>query len=405
MSGAAGTLVSLVLRAVQHIGYTYPRQPSTFFDAVVASSPTRRFVAVFVAGVIAGFGWWALDRQASRAGRKRVTIERAVDADGAERMPVGTTILHATLQIVTVALGSPLGREVAPREIGAAVAGSLARRASLASEDVRVLIACGAGAGLAAVYNVPFAGVLFTMEVLLRSFVARSWIAALATSLIATGVSRLFFGNHTQYAIPAFAIDGSLLAWSALAGPILGLAGFAFRRAGAEARPRGQHDRKTIVLAMLVFAGIGLLAGPFPSLLGNGKGPAQISFDGSFDAGSASILFALKLLVVFAAIRAGAHGGLLTPGIACGALLATVLGDGWSLWWAGPATGAYALVGATVFLSVSMVMPLTAIVLLFEMTDMAPPFVLPIAIGVAGAWAASHLCTRRWPSGGASAGR
>jgi H+/Cl- antiporter ClcA len=392
-SGLAGTLVSLLLRAVQHVGYAYPTRPSTFLDAVMASSPTRRFVALFAAGLIAAFGWWALDRY----GSKRVTIERALEPD-ALPMPVATTVLHALLQVVTVALGSPLGREVAPREIGAAIAGWLARRARLEGDDVRVLLACGAGAGFAAVYNVPVAGVLFTMEGLLRSWVSRSWVPAIVTASIATGISRLVLGNETQYAVPPFPVDASLLAWSVVAGPILGLAAFAFRRGGAAARPRcSRHDARTIVTAIVVFAAIGCLAGPFPALLGNGKGPAQVSFDGDFGAGSSLIVLALKVVVVFAAIRAGAYGGLLTPGIACGALLATALGDGWSLWWAGPHTGAYALVGATVFLSVSMAMPLTAIVLLFEMTAMAPVFVVPIGIGVIGATVVARLCARRWP--------
>lgn len=87
-------------------------------------------------------------------------------------MPAGTTTIHALLQIVTVALGSPLGREVAPREMGALGAGMVARKLGLLADETRTLVACGAGAGLAAVYNVPLAGALFSLEVMLLSF---SW--------------------------------------------------------------------------------------------------------------------------------------------------------------------------------------------------------------------------------------
>ncbi len=397
-AGVAGVLVTLLLRAVQHVAYAYPAGRMSFLEGVGAASPLRRFVALCVAGLVASLGWWALDRWAGRHGRARVRIEQALAADP-PRMPVVTTLIHATLQIVTVALGSPLGREVAPREVSAAFAGWLSARAGLASDEARVLLACGAGAGLAAVYDVPFAGALFTMEVLLVSRAWRSVVSAVGTALIATGVSRLCLGDFTQYGIPGFAVDGSLVAWSVVAGPLIGLAAFAFRRAADVVRPeRGRHDWRTMVMSLVVFAGIGLLAGPFPELLGNGKGPAQVSFDGSFSAGTALVLFALKIVVVFAAIRAGAYGGVLTPGIACGALLASALGSGWSLWWAGPAPGAYALVGAAAFLAVSMAAPWTAVVLLFEMTGMAPVFIVPIGLATLGATAVGRLGAKRWPS-------
>src|ERR1700676_3634540 len=107
-----------------------------------------------------------------------VSIKKAVDSP-ASRMPFAATTVHALLQIVTVALGSPLGREVAPREIGAALAGWLSDRAGLAAEDSRIMVACGAGAGLAAVYNVPIGGALFALEVLLGTFDLSAVIIAL----------------------------------------------------------------------------------------------------------------------------------------------------------------------------------------------------------------------------------
>ena len=402
IAGASGVLVSLLLRLVQHVAYGYPAGHVAFVDGVTAAGAHRRLGALCVAGIVAAFGWWALDRYGRARKRSRVSIEQALAADP-PRMPIATTLVHATLQIVTVALGSPLGREVAPREVGAAFAGWLSSRSRLALTDARLMVACGAGAGLAAVYNVPFAGALFTMEVLLRSYAWRSLVPAVATAAIATGVSRLCLGNGTQYEVPGFVVDGSLvpgslIAWSLVAGPLLGIAAFAFRRVAAAMRStRRDHDAWTIVLSLVVFAGIGLLAGPFPELLGNGKGPAQMSFDAAFTGGSALVVLALKVVVVCAAIRAGAYGGLLTPGIACGALLAAALGRGWSMWWSGPAPGAYAMVGAPVFLAVSMAMPWTAVVLLFEMTGMSPAFVAPIAVGVAGATTVARLCAKRWP--------
>jgi hypothetical protein len=101
-------------------------------------------------GIVAGVGLWAV----YRFGKPLISISKAVEERGPE-MPFFTTVTHAILQIVTVAIGSPLGSEVAPREIGAVIATRLSDRAGLTPKARRIMIVCGAGAGLAAVYNVP----------------------------------------------------------------------------------------------------------------------------------------------------------------------------------------------------------------------------------------------------------
>lgn len=387
VAGLGGVAVTRVLHEIQRYAYRFHDLEEHFVDAAIATDPWRRVVAVLAAGVVAGVGWWLLDR----FGRPRVTIEKAVSPDGPP-MPVATTIGHALLQIVTVALGSPLGREVAPREIGSALAGWMSRRIGLAAPTVRVLVACGAGAGLAAVYNVPWAGALFTVEALLRSFGWRAVVPALATSLVATAVSRAFLGDVSQYTVPAYDVDASALVWAIVCGPLIGLVAVGFRKLGVAARPkRPGHDARTCVLAIVGFASIAALAWPFPEILGNGKGPAQFAFDGHIAIDRAAWLLVVKMLVVGIAIRVGAYGGLLTPAIACGALFATIVGAAWSLWWPGPAAGVYALIGGTAFLSVSMAMPMTATVLLFELTGMPPGLVVPVVLAVAGATAASRL--------------
>jgi H+/Cl- antiporter ClcA len=113
--------------------------------------------------------------------QKRVSISTAVKDPG-KPMP-HHHLVHILLQIITVAMGSPLGREVAPREAGPSLqaACTLLR---LTPADIQLMIACGAGAGLAAVYNVPLAGA-FTLEVLLVSFSWDAAIAALVTSALA----------------------------------------------------------------------------------------------------------------------------------------------------------------------------------------------------------------------------
>ncbi|WP_338639886.1 chloride channel protein [Burkholderia pyrrocinia] len=392
-AGLGGMLLALLLHAIQHVAYGYSVAhvigTESFLTGVTDADPRRRLVVLIVCGIVAGGGWWALYRY----GRPLVSIRRAVRAAD-PRMPFVSTTIHALLQIVTVALGSPLGREVAPREIGSLLAGRLAHRAGLTPDDCRLMVACGAGAGLAAVYNVPLGGAIFVLEVLLGTFELRALIVAVVTSAIAAVVAWIGLGNEHQYTVPAFALSAPLVAWSIVCGPLFGFAAYGFVRLTARARANAPKDWRLPVLALVNFAAIGVLAMRFPQLLGNGKGPASLSFDGTLTIGLAAALLVLKVLIEAGSLRAGAEGGLLTPGLANGALLGIVLGGLWSLVWPGASIGGCALVGATAFLAASMQMPITAVVLLLEFTRANHDSLVPMLLAVAGSLVAYRFAQR-----------
>ncbi len=393
-AGIGGMLVALLLHEIQHLAYGYSVgqviSEESFLHGVSAASPLRRVLVMTGCGLVAGFGWWALYRW----GKPLVSIKRAVKAAD-PRMPILSTTVHALLQIVTVALGSPLGREVAPREIGSLWAGWIAHRAGLSAADQRLMVACGAGAGLAAVYNVPLGGAVFVLEVLLGSFGWSAAVPALASSAIAAVVAWIGLGNEHQYTVAPLAIDASLVVWSALCGPVFGVAAYGFTRLTTAARASAPRDWRLPALSVLNFAIIGGLSIALPALLGNGKGPASLGFDSALTIGMAAVLLVAKVAIEWGSLRAGAEGGLLTPGLANGALLAIVLGGLWHFVWPGTAPGAFAIVGAAAFLAASMQMPLTAIVLVVEFTRVGHDFLVPVLIAVAGSIAAFRLVSTR----------
>ncbi|KUZ00794.1 MULTISPECIES: chloride channel protein [unclassified Burkholderia] len=382
-AGVGAMLLALLLHAIQHVAYGYSLAhvvgTESFLTGVTGVEPLRRLAVLVVCGLVAGGGWWAL----YRFGQPLVSIRRAVRAAD-PRMPFVSTTVHALLQIVTVALGSPLGREVAPREIGSLLAGRLAHRAGLTPADCRLMVACGAGAGLAAVYNVPLGGAVFVLEVLLGTFELRALAVAVVTSAIAAAVAWIGLGNEHQYTVPAFALSAPLVAWSIVCGPLFGFAAYGFVRLTTRARADAPKGRLLPVIALVNFAVIGVLAMWFPQLLGNGKGPASLGFDGTLTIGVAATLLVLKVLIEAGSLRAGAEGGLLTPGLANGALLGVVLGGVWSLAWPGASIGGCALIGATAFLAASMQMPITAVVLLLEFTRVNHDSLVPMLLAVAG---------------------
>lgn len=322
--GLSGLGLAALLHAIQHLAYGY--SPGTLFngesflDGVTSASAARRAGVLAGCGLVAGVGWWAVYRWC----RPLISIARAV------------------------------------------------------------MVACGAGAGLAAVYNVPLAGALYVLEGLLLSFSWRALVPAIITSVIAALVARMGLGNLPQYAVPHYASTPSLMIWSAVAGPLFGLAAVQFTQLSSSARTHAPHGAALPALCLINFVFIGLLATQLPILPGNGKGPAQVGFDGSINLELAAILLVLRVLITWTSLRAGAAGGLLTPGLCNGALLAILLGGAWSALWPGTSLGAFAVIGAAAFLASSMRVPLTALALIFEFTRPSQEFLIPMLIAVAG---------------------
>jgi H+/Cl- antiporter ClcA len=393
-AGLSGMLLALLLHEIQHVAYGYNLgaivTPESFLQGVTAASPMRDVIALTLCGAVAGIGWWAV----YQFGRPLVSIQAAVGKNKpGPRMPALTTIVHALLQIVTVALGSPLGREVAPREIGAMLATRLSFWVGLSSENTRIAIACGAGAGLAAVYNVPLGGAMFVLEVLLNTTAPRVAAAAIAASVIASTIAWTGLGDVVQYVVPPLEISRPLIAASIVAGPVFGLAAYGFRVVTNIATARVVHSWKMVPWSVAVFLAIGLIATQFPQLPGNGKGPSQLGFDGDLSGNLAASLLVLKLLAVAASLRVGAAGGVLTPSLTIGALLATTLRPALTLVFPDISYAGFAIVGAAAFLASSMNMPLTAILLTFEFTRVSHDFCVPIFLAVAGSIAMLRICT------------
>ena len=395
LAGLSGMVLALILHAIQHLAFGYsPGQivsAESFLQGVTDSSWPRRLLAIVAGGAIAGFGWWLLGRY----GQKRVSIASAV-ANPAVPMPAGTTTIHALLQIVTVALGSPLGREVAPREMGALGAGMVARKLGLLADETRTLVACGAGAGLAAVYNVPLAGALFSLEVMLLSFSWEKTLAAMITSAIAAWTATLGLGEESQYHFTSDILPHSFLWWAIIAGPILGAGAWLFRKATSTARLGVRSNWQMPVFCLLAFSLLAVLSLYFPQLPGNGKGPMQLALSDELGFPGAAMLLVLKMVVILAVLRGGAEGGLLTPGLAVGGLASLLLCMLWQQLLPGGDYGSFALVGAAAFLAASMQMPLTAVALVMEFTHMDHSYLAPTLLCAAGAFLTCRILDKNY---------
>ncbi|WP_255447227.1 chloride channel protein [Schumannella soli] len=390
-AGVAGGLVFAALHGIQHLAFNYSE--GTFLNGLLEAPPAARVIALVIAGVIGGVGWWLLRRWGvRRAEHAVVSVEAAV---GGKRMPVVVTILNAGLQIIIVGLGASIGREVAPRELGALWADWLTRRAGLDATQRKVLVACGAAAGLAAVYDVPFGGAVFALEVLLAEVTLATVIPAFATAAIAALVAHVVVPTSPLYVMPQVELSPPLVVGSIVIGPLLGLAALGFVRGASFAQKHRPSGWRLAVVMPLVFAAVGVIALWIPAVLGNGRSLGQLALSAALPPLLILGITALKTLTTLGTIGAGAAGGTLTPSLAIGAGLGLALGAAWSLLWPGAPIVGFALVGAAAFLGVTMRAPITGLVLVVEFADQGLAVLAPAMLATAGAVAVGYLLRRR----------
>jgi H+/Cl- antiporter ClcA len=158
------------------------------------------------------------------------------------------------------------------------LANTLSDRAHLSDEQRRLLVACGAGAGMAAAYGVPVGGALFALEVLRGVLALRLILPALLASAIAAGVSWLALPNAPTYLIPAYPSSPSVVCWAIVAGPVAGLVSIGYVHLVAWADRNKAVGWRRLVAPMVALGMLGVAAIEFPQLLGNGKDITQLAF-------------------------------------------------------------------------------------------------------------------------------
>ena len=375
-TGLAGAGFIALLNLVERLAWRRPA--NQFLAAVTAASPLRALLVLLTAGVIAGGGALLVRRLRGSGGGE--TTEALWLRGG--RLELPASLIRGALSIVTVGMGASLGREAAPQLAGAAFASELCERSrTIPPSQRRLLVAAGAGAGMAAVYNVPLGGALFALEVLLGSLALPLVLPALLTSLLATAVAWIVIPIQATYAVPVYSVSARQIVWAALIGPLAGLTAVLWVRLVAMANRRRPSRRTAQVLApIVVFATLGALAIQYPQLLGNGKELAQIVFVGKLSVGLLAVLVVLKPLVTAACLGSGAPGGLFTPTLVLGVLFGALLGHAWGVVWPGSPVGSYALIGGTAILAAAMQGPLSATVLMLELTHSTGSLTVPLLL-------------------------
>ena len=299
-------------------------------------------------------------------------VIKAVALDGGKirgRVAIAKTIASA----VTIGSGGSAGREGPIIQIGAAIGSRLGQAMGMSKRRLRTLVGCGAAAGIAATFNAPIAGALFSVEVVLGEFGAAQFSPIVVSSVVATVVARAWRGDAPTFSPPpcAFASAWELLPY-ALLGLLCGLVSFAYIRINDAA---GRFfDRRRLPLWLRPALGgllVGLLALALPQILGDGHGLSNDAFAGRIPSLLLLALVFAKMLATGLTLGSGGSGGVFSPALAVGALLGAWFG-GLAEPLLGPRFGglaAYSLVGMGGLVAGSMLAPITAILMVFEITS------------------------------------
>ena len=385
-AGLGGAALIELLHFVQYHAWSY--ETGHFLEATERATHARRVAVLAAGGVLTAVCAVTLGRLGGGDVPEALWLR-------AGRMPLVGSFARAVESIVIVGLGASLGREGAPQQVGASVASSLSDWARLPVWQRRLLVASGAGAGMAAVYNVPLGGALFALEVLLGTISLPLVLPALATTLTATAVAWIVLPSRATYIVPEYNVHGSQVAWALVMGPIAGLASVAYIRLIARAhaiRPSGWHK---VAAPIVVFTALGVVAIAYPQVLGNGKGVVQLALVGRLAVSVMAVLIILKPAATAACLGSGAPGGLFTPTLTFGVVLGGVLGDAWLQIWPGAPLGSFAVIGGAAVLAACMQAPLAAVVLLLELTHHVDGLMVPMLLAVAEATVVARLLNAR----------
>jgi CIC family chloride channel protein len=287
-------------------------------------------------------------------------------------------VIKSLASAICIGSGGSVGREGPIAQIGSALGSTIGQALNLSDERIRNLVACGAGGGIAATFNAPIAGAVFALEVILGQLHVTYFGAVVISAVTADVVAHFFSNDVRAFAVPQYAL---ISPWELLLYTLLGL----LAAVGAVAFTRLLYLLEDLwddlhfpeyskpALGGLLLGVIGLLSikvDGFPRVFGVGYDTISDALFGRLAIQVVLGLLVLKMLATVMTLGSGGSGGIFAPSLFMGAMLGSGFGQLANQLFpdiTAPA-GAYALVGMAAFFSSAAHAPVTAILILFEMT-------------------------------------
>ena len=319
-------------------------------------------------------------------------------ANNGARLPLVNAIVQWLGGAISIIAGHSVGREGPAIHLGAACGSLLGQRLALPEASLRVLVACGVAAAIAASFNTPLAGVVFAMEAIVMEYSVAGFAPVILAAVTATGLTRIFYGEDPAFQVPSLALRSlTELPYIVVVGLLIGAAASAFT--ASLAFFTRQSRRLPFWLAALGGGlATGLCALEAPQVMGIGYDTAGAALLGEIGFATLVAVAALKLVATTAGVGLGLPGGIIGPMLVIGATAGGALGiAGASLFpQYASSSGFYALIGMGAMMAGTLHAPLAALTAMLELTG-NPGILWPGMLAAITAFATSRLVFRRQP--------
>jgi len=321
-------------------------------------------------------------------------MEAVVLADG--KISTRRSLVKCLSALFSIASGGSIGREGPLVQLSSLVASIAGRLQKWSPPRLRLLVGCGAAAGIASAYNAPIAGAVFVAEIVLGSVAMEIFGPLVFSSVIATLTVRGFLGGNPLYDIPPFQLNGN---WEIIPYLLLGLfagllAPWFIRLLRASERLAGQIVAPVYVKMCVGGLIVGLIAVFHPEVCGNGYSAVNAILKGEWVWQTLAVILILKVLATSATFGSGAVGGVFTPTLFVGASFGFLFGDVTQHFAGHLNPSAFALVGMGAFLAAATHAPIMAIIMIFELT-LDYQIILPLMLACVVAYYTSVSIEKR----------
>ncbi len=364
--GIAGGLAAVFLRFLIHFF-----QDIFWTKGLIENSSTLRIILIpviiaFIVGIIVKY----FSSEAKGHGVPEVMVAIALKKGIMKaRVILGKTIASA----LTIASGGSVGREGPIVQIGAAIGSFLGQFFKISPRKMKAFVGCGAAAGIAAAFNAPIAGAMFSVEILLGEFTVSQFTPIVISSVSATVISRMFYGNHPAFIVPKYELVNFIeLIPYALLGVICGLVAILYIKVLDLFEDKFDNSSlpeyiKTSLGGLL----IGIIGLSFPQVFGVGYKAMGFAMNGKMGILLLFVLIFMKILATSLTLGSGCSGGIFAPalfiGTMTGGFFGSILHRFFPAYTAG--AGAYAMVAMSALVAAATHAPITAILIIFEMTS------------------------------------
>ncbi|MBB5509854.1 ClcB-like voltage-gated chloride channel protein [Paraburkholderia atlantica] len=379
--GIAGAFATVAFRkGIELLQLAITGHSGSFVETARSLPWTVRIWVPAAGGLVAGVFLLIAQRHADRHPHSDY-MEAVAIGDGA--VPVRLSLWRSVSSLFTIASGGSIGREGPMVQLAALASSLIGRWVHFDPPRLRLLVACGAAAGITSAYSAPIAGAFFVTEIVLGSIAMESFGPVVVAAVVANITMREFAGYKPPYEMPEFpTVTGPEVLLFVALGALCGAAAPQFLRL-LDASKRTFRKLPVALPVRLAIGGlvVGIISVAEPEVWGNGYSVVNSILHSPWTWSALVLVLVCKLAATAATAGSGAVGGVFTPTLFVGAAVGSLFGQGMHALWpdATSAAYAYAMVGMGAFLAGATQAPLMAILMIFEMT-LSYQVVLPLMV-------------------------